>query len=73
MVRYAHNGKLAENIAKDALKRYQVKAFGGVDKYNCMTEHVTNVLDFACIAVDALAASSDTTTRTCCRASWMRA
>ena len=52
-VRPSTNGKLVEDIAKHALKRYHVAR----EHYNCRVEHTADVFDIAGTVVDVLASS----------------
>ena len=61
--RETHNGKLVEDMAKAALKRYHIGNFGGTENYNCKSEHTANVFDIACVVCDTLASSFEFITR----------
>jgi prophage antirepressor-like protein len=52
-VRDNSNGKLVEDVAKHALKRYHHAR----EHYSCRLEHAVDVIDIAAIVVDALASS----------------
>ena len=59
-VRANSNGKLVEDVAKHALKRYHHAR----EHYSCRLEHAVDVIDIAAIVVDALASSYEFIERT---------
>ena len=55
--RKTHNGRLVENIVKDALKRYRIGNNGGAEHYNNDVDHTMLLFNLACTITDTFASS----------------
>ena len=55
--RKTHNGRLVENIVKDALKRYHIGNIGGTEHYNNDVDHTVLLFNLACTMTDTFASS----------------